>query len=120
MRPNTRACIAYIAGCLVTGKRASSVYDYFQAKHIVFSGTVDQDEVQVYDHDRGCYVSGKNTGTSFSLYDYGDQRYVDLALDGPKLQGYDYGTRCHYSGEVTGKTISVYDYGESSSFNYSI
>jgi hypothetical protein len=120
MKSNTRACIAYIAGCLVSGKKASSVYDYSQSKHIMISGKVEKDEVQLYDHDRCCHLSGKKTGNRFSLYHYGDGHFIDFALDDPKFEGYDYGAACHYSGEVRGDSINIYDYGESSSFSYSI
>lgn len=120
MRPNTRACIAYIAGCLVTEKKASSVYDYSQSKHIMVSGNVDQDKVQIYDHDQCCHFSGKKKGERFSLYHYGDRHFVDFALDGRSLKGYDYGTSSSYSGEVRGSSINIYDYGESASFSYGI
>jgi hypothetical protein len=108
MRPNTRACIAYIAGRLVTGRNASSVYDYSQSKHILVSGTVEESRIQIYDYDRGCHFSGNRNGEKFSLYDYGDSHFVDLSLDGAKFKGYDYGTSSHFSGEVKGNSISIY------------
>ena len=120
MRPNTRACIAYVAVRLVTGRNALSVYDYSQSKHILVSGTVEESRIQIYDHDRGCEFSGNRNGDKFSLHHYGDSHFVDLFLDATKFKGYDYGTSSPFYGEVTGKSIRVYDYRESSFFNYSI
>jgi hypothetical protein len=120
MNPNIRACIAYIAGCLVSRQNASSVYDYVQSKHILISGTIDESKIEIYDHDRGCHFSGNKSGNKFSLYHNGDSHFVDFSLNGTKFEGFDYENSSHYSGEVNGKTISVYDNGTSSFFNYSI
>lgn len=35
MQPNTKACVAYIAGCSTSGKNSSSIYDYDQGKYII-------------------------------------------------------------------------------------
>ena len=58
MKPNHRACIAYIAGCLIANKKSSAVYDYSQSKYINLSGDVSAQSVNIYDYDQGCYLSG--------------------------------------------------------------
>lgn len=116
MDPNTRACIAYVAAKLVSGKGASSVYDYSRSRYISISGSVDASRVAVYDYDRGCHFSGSTTG----LYDYGRSAHVSITWNGSRFTGYDYGDRHHFSGSVNGSSVSLYDYGESNYFNYSI
>lgn len=57
MNDSTRACVAFIIGAS-TKSNINSVYDYSQSKHISISGTVNEKVVNVYDHDRGCHVTG--------------------------------------------------------------
>ncbi len=67
MQPNTRACVAYIAGCLVAGRTAPSVFDRSQAKAILISGTVTRRKVEIYDHDRRCYFTGTPSQNTLHL-----------------------------------------------------
>ena len=120
MKPNPRAVIAYIAGRLITGKQASSVYDYALSKFINVDGTVAVNNVDVYDYDQGCHVGGSGDGTTFDLYHYGDSHHLELTINRNEFEGYDYGESCHFSGEVSGDSVSLYDYGTSTYYNYSI
>jgi hypothetical protein len=47
MKSNLRACVAFVAGSLLSGKRASSVYDYSRNGYINISGSVDRHSVQI-------------------------------------------------------------------------
>jgi len=44
MKPNTRACVAYVAARLISKREASAIYDYSQSKYmdvtLVALGTV--------------------------------------------------------------------------------
>jgi len=116
MHPNTRACIAYVAGSLVNGSAGSAVYDYSQSKHLSIGGSVTANHVNIYDHDRGCHFSG----APGNLYDYGRSSHVSLSITGNQFKGYDYGDGHHFSGTVNGNAVSIYDYGDSGHFNYSV
>ena len=116
MHPNTRACIAYVAGKLISGSGSSSVYDYSRSRHISISGSVDASHVGVYDHDRGCHFSGSLP----NLYDYGRSAHISLNINGNQFSGYDHGDSHHFSGLVNGSSISIYDNGASMHFNYSV
>jgi hypothetical protein len=47
MKPETRACVAYIAGRLMSDVEFSSVYDQRSAKHFNFSGSVSHSGVDI-------------------------------------------------------------------------
>ena len=116
MIDNTRACIALIAVGLISGKKASSVYDYTQSKHISISGNVDVNSVNIYDYDRRCHVSG-NPG---NLYDYGNSAHIQLKISGNQFSGYDYHSSSHFSGSVNGGSVTIYDHETSSHHNFSV
>jgi len=115
MNQNTRACVAYIAASL-NGASGSAVYDYSQSKHISISGSADTNNVNIYDYDRGCHVSGEPS----NLYDYGNSAHIQLNMNGTQFDGYDYHTSSHFSGDVNGNSVSIYDHETSSHYNYSI
>lgn len=58
MDANSRACVAYIARAINTGSTSRSIYDYSQGKHISISGSVTSSSIKIFDHDRGCHLSG--------------------------------------------------------------
>lgn len=116
MQAHTRRAIAYIAGRLISSSRASAVYDYSESRYVNFSGDVSFQNVNVYDYDQRCYVSG----SLGSLYHYGNRSYVQLDVNGTNFRGYDYDTRNNLSGNVSGSAVSLYDYGTSAYFNYSV
>ena len=82
MKPNPRACIAYIAGCLIANKKSSAVYDYSQSKYINIGGNLSQQRVNVYDYDQGCHLSGNGNNGNYSLYHYGDSHHISLEVKG--------------------------------------
>ena len=120
MRPNVRACLACVAGRLISGRTASSVHDCSASRHIPISGDVDDCKVSVYDHERGCAFSGSGSSGDFSLYHYGDRHQVSLKIDGDQFTGYDYGSMCHFEGGVSGRSITLYDYGSGAYHSYSL
>ena len=114
MNANSRACVAYIATAIISKSTPQSVFDYTQGKHISISGSVNTSSVSIYDHDRGCHLSGN----SKSLYDYGTGSHISLSVNGNQFRGFDYSQGHHYKGTISGKSVSIYDYGESKYFNY--
>lgn len=119
INPSTKACIAYIAGRLVSGRDSSAVYDYSQGRYINVAGSVTGSAVSIYDYSRSCHISGGGA-PQISLYDYGGSHHITLTIDGTGFSGYDYGSSTHFSGTVNGTAVSVYDYGGAGYTNYSI
>jgi len=118
MKNSQRASIAYIAGKLISSKKRTSVYDYSQSKHIMFSGSITSSKVAIYEHDRGCHIKGSGNNGKLNLYHYGDSHHITLDIKGNTFKGYDFGSSCHFSGKVNNSSIAIYDYGVSSHFNY--
>ncbi len=118
MHPKLRTCIAYVAGRLITGRVASSIYDKSQARDIGIDGDVTQDSVKVFDQDRGCYLSGLGDKNSYELYDFGGMYYIELIISGNSFEGYDHGTPGLFKGEMNGDEITMYDDAFSASFSF--
>lgn len=116
MKPRTRRAIAYIIGCLISGKKSTAVYDYASSQHYSFSLNISESGVSAFDYSERCYVSG---GFS-SLYHYGNRQYISIQINDNQLNGYDYDERCHFSGTVNNSNVSLYDYGVSTYFNFSV
>jgi hypothetical protein len=116
MDADLRAGIAYITARLVSGVRSTQVYDYSKPGYINMSGTVEANQVSVYDYGRNCHI----TGTGSRLYDHGEKCHVTLAINGNQFTGYDHGTSANFKGTVNGSSVALYDYSESQYFQYSI
>ena len=118
MKTHVRAVVAYAAGRLISGRTASSIYDYSQNGHRMIDGTVGPNSVNVFDYKQACHFGGSGSGNSFDLFHYGESCHISLVVKGSHFEGFDYGSSSHYSGDVNGTSISVYDYGESMHFSY--
>lgn len=121
MQEDRRRGIAYIASVMISGSPATAIYDYVTSRYYFFTGRVEGNGVNVYDNDRRCYISGSGTnGRTFSLYDHGVGRYVNLEVRGNEFMGYDYGTSTHFNGRVNGKSVTFYDYQTSRYYNFTM
>lgn len=118
MNQETRACVAYIAGRLITGLEVCNIYDASQAKYLVLSGSLGAREIVIHDAARDCWLSGTGRSGTYRLYDQGAAHHLSLIIEGEKFEGYDYGSICHFRGRVDGHSIALYDYGERRRFSY--
>src|SRR5437899_7397265 len=98
MKPHVRKAVAFIAAKAASGSGRSTIYDYDQSAHFHLSGTVVESRVTVFDHERGCRI----TGTLPSLFHHGDGHHIQLNLEDGKFRGFDYGSGEHFSGSING------------------
>jgi hypothetical protein len=56
MNSHKRAAIAYIIAQTFSERSLSSIYSYSDSKHFSFSGTVDDNGVNIYDYQRSCHI----------------------------------------------------------------
>jgi hypothetical protein len=116
MSPGTRACIAYVAGRIITGTARSYVYDHAESKHVNVGGTINGNRIGLYDYERGCNFHGALP----HLRDDGTGAGVSLQIDGNRFSGHDHGSGHAFSGSVDGPSISVYDHVVARHFAYSL
>jgi hypothetical protein len=116
MSPGTRACIAYVAGRVVSGATTSYLYDHTEARRLNIGGTVRGDRVGLYDYDRKCSFSGSLP----YLFDDGTSAQVLLEISGAAFGGRDGASGKQYSGSVLGSLISLRDHISGQSFKYSL
>lgn len=116
MNYHTRTCIAFVAASIISGIKATSIYDYDRSKYLNISGVISESNVQIYDYERSCYFGGRLP----SLFDHGRNVHILLQINKTSFGGYDYGDDLHFSGHVSNGSISLYDFSESKYFNYCI
>ena len=116
MKPHIRHTIAYIAGRLITGKASLSLYDYSAGKYVFFTGSVEGNNISLYDHDRCAHIKGDLGNIHF----YGDGCGVKVDIRGSNFDGYDFCGSGHFTGNAYGNLVCIYDYASAGYFNYLI
>jgi len=120
MRKNQRFAISAIAITLATGKRVSSVYSFADGNYANVSCDVNAQNISVYDHERGCHISGSESSKNkYSLYDYGLSNHIDLEMKNRGFSGYDYDSGSHFEGTMSGGSVSFYDFETGEFYEYS-
>jgi len=120
MKAPTRRAIAYIAGRLLTGRDASSVFDVETADMFMFSGTVSATDINVFDVDRGGFVIGSPTSGEFSLCDLDDSSFLTLRIGDGKVEGVDLESGAPYEATVQGDTVTLFDSEDGSLCIYTV
>ncbi len=120
MNERTRRAVAYIAGCVSSGRSSSAIYDCSCSRVFGFSGKVTESKVAAYDYSEQCHIGGSGRDGTFSLFHYGDQSQISLRVEGRKFRGFDYGSGGQFSGTVSGRTVSVFDSLNGSLFTYNV
>ncbi len=120
MDSKLRACVAYVAGRLISGREFSVIYDDSRSTDVKIEGSIKTDYINLFDHDRQCYVAGQGNGNFYDLHDYGGQCFFELSIEGDTFHGYDYQTPCSFKGEVKGDAVSLYDDQACLSFSFRI
>ena len=105
-----------MAASVISGIKATSIYDYDRSRHLNFSGTISESNIQIYDYERSCHFGGRLP----SLFDYGRNVDILLHIDKTSFSGYDYGDDEHFIGHVSNGSVSLYDFSEFKYFNYNI
>lgn len=115
MNNHKRWAIVYTIAKQISNKNIASVYSYADSKHFMFSGSVDNNRVNIFDYQRSCYLNW----TMPSLFDFWSSNHVKLEINWNKFSGFDYETSSHFSWNINNNSISFYDYEFSEHFNYS-
>lgn len=120
MKQYQRAALALAVLKIENNITKSSVYDFSESKYCNISGSVNPQEIKLYDYDRKAYFQGRFTGSEYSLYDYGHSEFISLKRKpNGKYAGYHYGSSSFYEITVSGSSISFYDYGTGKYYSFS-
>jgi len=118
MKPHVREAVANIAGRLISGMTASSLYHCSKKRRVLMRGSVGS-SVDVFDPQKGCHISGSGNGSEYSLYHSGEGAQILLRLNGTDFTGYDHDSGGLLGGKVQGNTVAVYDNDDGQSFTSS-
>lgn len=120
MKQYQRAALALSVLRLEAISSKNNVYDYSLGRHWSISGKIDQNEIKLYDYDRGAHFGGRLNGQRYSLYDFEHSEHISLELKSSgKYGGYHFGSATHYEITVRSNGVSFYDFGTGQFYNFS-
>lgn len=119
MQPDSRTCIAYIAGRIISGRRQFLLYDYARALHIDMSCLPHSHCLKLFGSGRKISFSASDWGGRYR-YTCGCGHFFDIAVQGTTFIGYASEGSSHFIGNVRGEAIYLYDHGDSTHYNYRI
>lgn len=119
MEPDTRTCIASIAGKLISNRRNFCVYDYSLSLYVSMVCLPHPEHIRNLGYARKVFATGRGRGSRYR-YRCSCGRLFDIAIYGNTFIGYASGSASHFIGNVRGDSIYLYDNGESAHFNYRI
>lgn len=107
MESNIRASIAFIITAYASGKNGTGVFDYTQGRRYSFSGTIRKCSINIFDHGRGCYLTGRIE----NLYDHARRNFISIHLVNNLFTGYDFDDLTHFRGYTNGDNLIYQEYG---------
>ena len=118
MEPNVRACVAFVAGRMISQPNAQSLYDCSRSRYICYAGSVEALDVRIFDLNQGCFFSGTGGGGSFFLYHHGNGHRVNLTIQEDRFSGVDQRSLMHFHGTVKEHFVQLFDQGANGIFEY--
>ncbi|MCL5024784.1 MAG: hypothetical protein M1497_15735 [Nitrospirae bacterium] len=119
MEPDTRTCIASIAGKLISNRGHFCLYDYSRSLHVQMTCLPHPEQIRRQGYARKVFAPGSGRGSRYR-YTCSCGRLFDIAIHGNTFIGYASGSSSHFIGNVRGDSIYLYDDEESAHFNYRI
>lgn len=120
MKQYQRAALALAVLRLESVSSKNSIYDYSQGCHLNISGDVNNNEIRLFDYNRGAHFGGSFSGNEYNIYDYGHGEHISLGLKSPgKYSGFHYGSSSHYEITIRGNSASFFDYGTGKFYTFS-
>ena len=119
MKTYTHACIAYIVGRLIAGKKIRSIYDYSESREIDIDSLPDADRIEEFSYVNWSYMSQRPNISRFQ-YAFLAGNSIDLAIKGNSFIGYIRESSSHFIGTVRGDSVYLYDQKAAAHFNYRI
>lgn len=119
MRPGHRACICFLAGKLIFGREAATIYDCLEGRLLDTAGLLETDNVSLQEvrPPLGKPVPFDELGTRHAHYNSlsGD---IYLNTSGNTFRGYSAADSSLFMGKASGNLVVIYDHREKSFFKY--
>ncbi len=119
MKSTPHACIAYIAGQLISRRKIASLYDYSRSCDVDISSLPGTEELASFDYIGWSHMA-KNSGISKYKYALGAGHHLDISIKGNTFIVYMTEETAHFIGTVRGDTVYIYDQKSSEHFNFRI
>lgn len=119
MKQYNRVRIAFIAGCLITGKRIASLYDANALTSIEIDSLPDAVFLREFDLKYRDYTGANENNFQFR-YNCEKKHAIALTIKGNTFIGYITGSTAVFMGNVRGGSIYIYDREDSLHLNYRI
>ena len=116
MDPGTRACVAYVVGCVILGSASHQVFDKARGLHIQMKGSIQGTTVEILDYERNC----KCMGTLPTLFEFGTNTPITLEIRGRSFFGRDRKSDQFFGGAVEGGEVKVHDYRDAKDYFYTL
>ncbi|MBI5639411.1 MAG: hypothetical protein HZA17_03200 [Nitrospirae bacterium] len=117
MQIHTHACIAYIVGRFISGKRVDSLYDYSRARKIDMKSIPGAERLRDFNYANWSYMSGpsRSTRLQFSCV---NGMSLELRIKGNTFIGFIRENSSHFIGNIRGNTVNIYDQQQAAHFSY--
>lgn len=119
MKSECRACISYLAGRLILGRDAETVYECLEGARHDALGLLEKNEAVLVEAKppMGRPLSFDETGERSVLYNslFGE---IYINISGNTFKGYAGGSSTLFVGKASGNLVVIFDYRKKSFFKY--
>ncbi len=119
MKSGYRACVSYLAGRLVFGHDAATIYECIEGRHLDAAELLNKNNISLQEIRPPLKkpVPFDELGTRYALYNSlsGD---IYLNISGNTFKGYASEDSSLFMGKASGNLVVIYDYREKSFFKY--
>jgi hypothetical protein len=103
-----RIRIAYIVGCLITGRNIATLYDVNNKSTIAIDCLPDVVDIRDFELKHRDHA-GLNKSLYQCRYDCGKRHFIEIALKGNTFIGHITGSKAIFMGNVQGESIYIFD-----------
>ncbi|MDA8086484.1 MAG: hypothetical protein M0Z75_07280 [Nitrospiraceae bacterium] len=119
MKSEYRACVSYLAGRLIFGRDADTVYECLEGSHRDAVELLEKNRISLLEAQPpiGRPVSFHEIGERTALYNslFGE---IYINISGNTFKGYAGGSSTLFVGKASGNLVVIYDYRKRSFFKY--
>jgi len=120
MTPNIRTCIAYVSGCLISGKSCSTIKDAALGSVLPLNSLFKNGNIDVDDQINGSTIMGMWMDGHATFTISPSNVSVTLQISGSDFKGSESSSKRTFNGSVAGSTVKLYDYDDGKFFYFEL